>query len=491
MEKPMNMPEIIYPGDPRVCVLLGRQSPQPECDSIRSSCFVVHHYVNGKYLLFHTLTRRALMIEPELITYFIPGSIFSSDILENKTLQAFYEQYFLVSVDCREDELYQETKDIIRLKEELPEGIISYVILPTTACNARCFYCFEQGMRYHTMSVETEQLLLTYMTAHKPANNIPISIQWFGGEPLIGAGVINHICEGLREAGIPFTSTMITNGSLFTQALVKKAVSLWNLKEVQITLDGCEEEYLRRKRYLSSVADPFHTVLWNAHSLLKAGISVHIRLNLDVDNIGELYRCVDFLEREFTEPAERKLLTVYSHELFGKYCGGCDQSGDGRTDLTVYVNQLNDYIRRKKLDLGKRISQDAFSEHKPAENASQAIPPVGMLKSTYCMADRAQHTVVIDAEGRLYTCEGMPENLCYGDLQTGVNSQDHFNSISTPSEIPETCRHCAYLPECTDFLLCPNRETPPRCLEQARRKLDQGILGIYNQYQRKSEEPDV
>ena len=143
------MPECICRGDPRVRVLLGKQRRPLEGGRIRKSQFVYSLYVEGKYLLFHTLTRQFLVMPPQYIDYFTDGRLFPLSVLEQELPAKLYEEYFLVPEHSPESQTYLELKDVFALKEELPKGITHYVILPTTTCNARCFYCFEQGMRYH------------------------------------------------------------------------------------------------------------------------------------------------------------------------------------------------------------------------------------------------------------------------------------------------------------------------------------------------------
>ncbi len=483
----MSTPTILYPGDPRVCVLLGNQKTPSADVRIRPCHFVIHHYIDCKYLLFHTLTRRAVLIEPTLITYFMAGKTFSAEILENETLQELYKQYFLVPEDCEESQLYKDIKEILRFKEEVPEGISNYVILPTTACNARCFYCFEQGIRPNTMTRETEEELLNFMIGHRPAKNFPIAIQWFGGEPLIGAGMIDRLSQGLKDAGIQFEASMISNGSLFTKELINRAYDLWNLKNVQITLDGLEEEYLRRKKYLASVKDPFQTVLSNIHALLQADIRVVMRLNLDANNIGELYECVNFISNEFSDPNERNLLFVYTHEIFGKSCGNCGETIESEIDLTVYVDQLNSYIQQKGLmnHFAKLFENNDYLESggSKKDKDGQKMHPFttngGRLKSTYCMADRAEHSIVIDAEGRFFTCEAMVDEFCYGNLKDGITDAETFEKICSTVDLPELCQTCAYLPECTDFRHCPNQPKMPICKMSQQRRLGQALLNLY------------
>ena len=447
--------ETLFPGDPRVRVLLGDQAKPEQTQRLRPCVYTAFHYTDGRYLIFHTLTRQVLLLAPTRIDALMPGASLTTEQLSDPLLEELFKEYFLVPEDFDELALYRDVKDILRLKEELPEGIRSYVILPTTACNARCFYCFEQGMRYSNMTEETVQNTIRYILAHAPENR-KIHINWFGGEPLMGEKVIDRISAVLQEAGIELHADMISNGSLFTPELIEKAVRDWKLAEVQITLDGLEAEYSRRKRYVSAVKDPFHTVIGNIHQLLSAGIEVKIRLNLDLANVGELFRCVDYLAEEFPEKEEREKLRVYCHSLFGTDCGAEETDAD----LEPWVDQVNDYIIRSGFPGGGE----------PLDLA---------LKSTYCMADRAEHAALIDAEGRLFACDAMPEPLRYGDVNHGVTETERYRCLLEERELPAECLRCALLPECTDFRRCPNWEKAPRCREHTENRIFRGLTGLY------------
>lgn len=74
----------------------------------------------------------------------------------------------------------------------------------------------------HDMSEQTARDIVKYIVEH--ANrNAPLSIEWFGGEPLTNVKVIDIINSGVRSAGFEVFSKMISNGYLFNQENVKKA----------------------------------------------------------------------------------------------------------------------------------------------------------------------------------------------------------------------------------------------------------------------------
>ncbi len=462
--KDNNIAECLCPGDPRACMLLGAQKKPAEDKNIRRSCFVHVMYIKGQYLLFHTLTRKILLLEPKYIDYFADDRLFPSSVLEEEIPAKLYADHFLVPEDEQESRTYLELKDILVLKEELPKGITHYVILPTTTCNARCFYCFEQGMKYHKMSRETVEDTLRFILEHKPADDKKIHIHWFGGEPLCAWDNIDRICAGLKDAGIEYTAEMTSNGSLFTEELAKKAAEDWKVEKIQITLDGMAEEYEKRKRYTAALKDPFAAVIRSMHLLRAEGIGVTVRLNVDEKNLGEIFRVVDFLKNEFSEE-EKKRLQVYAHSLFAQQGEGLDAcpADAGSDTLEERVLEINDYIHRQGLmpfDLGELFT----------------------FKSHYCMVTAPECNVLIDAEGDLYACDAMPENMHYGDVKTGIN-QEAWDKVAAPCGVREECTGCVFLPHCTEFDRCPNRTEYDACYRQEKRKLERELRIVYQIFQ--------
>ena len=458
------MLECLWGGDPRASVLLGRQKPPADGENIRRSRFAYPPYVEGRYLLFNTLTRKLLSLLPQYIDYFADDRLFPASLLAEELPAKLYEDHFLVPEHAPESQTYLELKDVLVLKEELPRGITHYVILPTTTCNARCFYCFEQGMRYQKMSPETVEDTLRFILRHKPEETKKIHIHWFGGEPMCAADNIDRICEGLSAAGIEFEAEMTSNGSLFTEVSAKKAAEVWKVSRIQITLDGMAEEYARRKRYTDALKEPFETVIRDVHLLIAEGIDVAVRLNVDENNLGEIYRLVDFLNEAFTGE-ERKKLRVYAHSIFGQPGEGLDicPAGAGADALEARVQEINDYIQRQGLAI--RDLRDLF-----------------MFKSHYCMVTAPEFNVLIDAAGQLFACESMPEDMRYGDVKSDIDPQT-WNRVAAPCGVREECRECVFLPQCTEFDRCPNRMTYDNCRQQEMRRLDSELRFAYTVYQ--------
>jgi radical SAM protein with 4Fe4S-binding SPASM domain len=98
------------------------------------------------------------------------------------------------------------------------------------------------------------------------------------------------------------------------------------------------------------------------------------------------------------------------------------------------------------------------------------------------MVTAPECNVLIDAEGDLYACDAMPENMHYGDVKTGIN-QDAWNNVAAPCGVREECVSCVFLPHCTEFDRCPNRTEYDACYRQEKRKLERELRIVYQIYQ--------
>lgn len=93
----------------------------------------------------------------------------------------FITQRYIVSSDADEAKNYIATIEVLRLLgKKLATGHKGYVILPTTACNARCFYCYESGIEFKSMDDAMAEAVVSYFADSKPEGSI--AIHWFGGE---------------------------------------------------------------------------------------------------------------------------------------------------------------------------------------------------------------------------------------------------------------------------------------------------------------------
>ena len=134
----------------------------------------------------------------------ISSSLIGDDeVADSAALTELVGSHFLVPEDKDEAETYVSFCYIARTLKLKQSGYTSFTILPTTACNARCIYCYEQGMQYVTMKEETVAQTIEFIKKVRSPKE-KVNFLWFGGEPLVGERIIDKICAGMPEADADF-----------------------------------------------------------------------------------------------------------------------------------------------------------------------------------------------------------------------------------------------------------------------------------------------
>jgi len=351
-------------------------------------------------------------------------------------LEALVAQRFLVKNDTDEASHYMQIYSLLDIwaKRE-DKGFSVYEILTTTGCNARCFYCYEAGTKVSHMSAETADAAVDFIrkTRHPEKQ---LRLDWFGGEPLLNTSVIDRICSQLTREGIPFRSTLVTNGLLWNRELVQKAREGWLLDRVQITLDGFGEEHNRRKAYPGIAADPFEKTVDNIGLLLDAGIRVMVRLNMDPNNIESIHQVYGYLKNRFSGSPG---LLFDPSLLEEKWFQWDAQRSDQQQAL----------LRQQWKTLREQAESDGFLRAKPLKSK---------LRRHHCMAN-SPSSVTILPDGTLSLCQtGNPE-MYYGNIWQGVTKPELLTKWQDNSHLRPGCRDCIWLPDCTAFSLCPAKSS--------------------------------
>ena len=355
----------------------------------------------------------------------------------------------------------QKTVDTLRslfTAVSASQGMNYYCVLPTTCCNARCFYCFENGIRQETMSMETADQLARFIAANKGKS--PIRIHWFGGEPTLGIKQIDRICRYLREQEVDFYSTMTSNGYLLDDDLSRRAAQDWHLKGIQITLDGTEKVYNETKAYKAVTGSPYQRVLHNIGCLLAAQVQVRIRLNLGMHNVDDLNLLVDELSERFPDKSR---LMVYSHLLYVD-CGF--SPGYFNSDERARLDP-----ERKKLD--DKIARSSFY------SLPRSLPS---LKKTRCKADD-DGSLIVFPSGGFGKCDLFSESHFVGDVVNGITNSEEIKRHKEKVIYPE-CAGCPFYPSCVKLKICRNRGCSPSGVAEQRERAISSMKLIYEEYLR-------
>jgi uncharacterized protein len=119
------------------------------------------------------------------------------------------------------------------------------ILMPTEQCNFRCVYCYEdfKAGEMSRQVIDSVKALL----ARRIAGLDHLSIDWFGGEPMLAFPIIEEIQGFAAElAGehpwVRVAGSMTTNGSLLTHRRFERLVAL-GVRSYQISLDGARERH--------------------------------------------------------------------------------------------------------------------------------------------------------------------------------------------------------------------------------------------------------
>ncbi len=405
-------------------------------------------------LLYHTLTGELLLLEKEeaeqlqKLSGVVPAAL--AELVSHR---------FLVPEGADETALADQVRDIARRLMEKDIPLTEYLIFTTTACNARCFYCFEAGVRRATMTEDTARAAGEYIADH--CGGKPVHLVWFGGEPLVNVKAIDTISDILRQRGVEFRSRMDSNGSLFDETLAARARADWGLEQVQITLDGTEEVYNRRKAYVNSEDSPFQRVLGNIDLLLDAGVQVKVRMNMDEDNERDLYALIDKLTAQFGGKPGFSIAPRVIIENKGSQ--PYSYAEDERRSLAEKARAMWTYLDQKGVAIKSTLYQ-------------------GLVLYS-CWSDKA-NAATITPEGRLGRCESHIDQGLWGSVFSEERDEAVLRQWRERREPEERCRTCAIYPRCIRLKKCVTCVESCSPIERMERKikLERGILNCYEEW---------
>ena len=377
----------------------------------RLNKFVIKANVQDGWMLYNTTTGGVVFIQSEADLY--------------ESLNKLVELYYYVPLS------FDEVKWVNKLRKGTDYAskvscINGFTILTTTDCNARCFYCYEKGLPRVTMTDKVAKDVADYII--KVSSGAPVHLRWFGGEPLLNHNAIDIISNNLNENGIKFQSTMISNGLLFTDSIIKKAKSLWKLKKIQITLDGTKVVYQTAKSFEGADGNEFQRVTDNISKLSDANIRVSIRLNQDFYNTTDLLELIDFLSLKYRK---NKHISVYNNWLYGD-----------NNETTTLIEESK-YEKFKQLQ-DKLIRCGLFHRY-PLEKK---------IRLTHCMADN-DASVLITPEGGIGKCEHFTYQHLIGSIYNTKTDYREILRWKEQYQPTKKCLECPLYPQCIRIKMCP------------------------------------
>ena len=416
--------------------------------------FRVDH--EGSVLLENAVTGRLVLLEQQEAELL--------DALPRKydpRMEQLITEHYLVPEDYDEHRQAQNLRKVLWIMDDAEirrsKAITKYTILPTTACNARCYYCYEHGVQPVTMTEKTAADTVRFISSHC-GDKKKVSIRWFGGEPTVAAHRIDQICSGLRDSGIQYAASITTNGYLFDAEMAARAKALWHVRDAMISVDGTERNYNEIKAFVNPQENPYKRVLNNIGLLLGQGIQVALRMNFDLGNYQDFK---DVLSEAGERFHGNELLQVYAFPVEGEHPdknGRILHGSDAWFDEKIA--ELNDLARAAGLFYRSMEMPSLFYSVCKAANPS---------------------AMVISAQGELARCTSIffDEKQIVGNVADGVISPDFCDRFKAFAD-PKRCRDCTFFPKCVLIENCPGKD---RCFrKETFRQHEESVKRVFIQW---------
>lgn len=197
--------------------------------------------------------------------------------------------------------------------ECLTKNQLHLVIHVTRACNFRCVYCY-MDFEPVFLTEDTQQGIINYVrkNIHKYQG---VRVSWFGGEPLLGVDIIEHVSQELiaicKLYHKPYTASMTTNGYGLTPEVLDRLTHC-RLKNYTITIDG-EKELHDRQRVLANGGPTFEQIISNLlyikNNRKNCMFRISLRTNITIEHYDTLLRYYDYLYEKFGDDARFQFFT--------------------------------------------------------------------------------------------------------------------------------------------------------------------------------------
>lgn len=395
----------------------------------RMLAFCIITVEEGQTLVCNLLTRKWISVNDDELNILKNGV---AGNLMDATAKELAEMWFLVPEDHKDCELCDEIRNFLNAFEKQDRTYTSYSIMTTLDCNARCFYCYQMGRNKSRAHMSAETALDVAKFIEKTSVKKDIKLNWYGGEPLYNDAVIDTICEYLQGQGINYTSSMITNGYLLSEEVISRAINKWKLKQVQISIDGPEEVYNKCKAYIyRDGGSPYRIVLSNLENVLKAGVFVTVRVNMDNHNVAQIYCLTDELKARFGEYPNFSIYAAGLYENSGP--NNPKRNAKMRMELTNHLIDFEKYCSQNNLRISGRLTKT--------------------MRLRRCMAD-SDKAITISPEGNLGKCDHMMETDTFGSIYSPDIDRNMLEIWREKLNTKETCAGCPVYTDCYRLKKC-------------------------------------
>ena len=197
--------------------------------------------LNDKLYVMNGLTEKFFSVNPTREQTY--RELLANPNLYEDDFASFYIKMkdggFVLEDSSDEMELVNKKFEMLRKPTEY-----SLMVLPTYACNLRCWYCIQKHENVNLSDEIFERLKKHIDKVVKRKDILNFKLWWFGGEPLIQydkvLGLNLYAKQRCEENGLLFSANITTNSTLLTPERVD-ALRESGVDHYQISIDGPKE----------------------------------------------------------------------------------------------------------------------------------------------------------------------------------------------------------------------------------------------------------
>jgi uncharacterized protein len=381
---------------------------------------------DGKRHVYNTISGKLISMLPEqwcTIQSFLAGH--DEGLAEVALLQELVAGRAIINDDTDELELLRQRY----LQTQRGTDRFHLTVVTSLGCNFDCPYCFE-AKRPSLLDEDVQEKLLRLVDV-KLASVERFTVEWFGGEPLVGKDALLRLSDEFiarsDAADVEYEATIITNGYLLT-VQTARLLRDRRVTDAEVSIDGPEEIHDMR-RPLVGGRGTFRKILDNVVAAADI-LPIRIRVNIDPGNAGEYER----LLRTLADAGLAGRVTVHLGHIVVVGANNRAPSAGYETGCLTRRDFAETELRFREFAAALGFAPPALPE------------PIGAP----CTAVRANE-LVIGSRGELYKCTqsvGNPHEVI-GNLSTWPETNNRvLKWLAYDPFSDDDCRSCPALPVC-------------------------------------------
>jgi len=403
--------------------------------------YKIFYYYNDTHLLYLPRTSALFKIDTLFKEILEKGSKMPEEALRRK----LYRRFGKARVEESMDELRSVDnggllcnikKEGSFMRPERKNDFQRMEIHLSNDCNMACSYCFAKGGKYglnlccKKMNWHTARKTIEWFIKLNKDRKEALSIQFFGGEPLLNIGVLEKTLSLIRrksDAGqFPFIQLQIsTNGTLLTdnaiRILAKYNCIPW------VSLDATKSSHNKRRVYKDG-RGTYDDVLAGIKRLKRMAPELPVVLCPTFDKDDS----VDVIDKLQQDLKIEQLNVKFEFSLYN--CSNT-RKRDFDSMLKKFWENMN---RILSAHLEKGMPLEILSDYR--------FFHLHVGRDTYSGCGAGRNRIAVDAEGDIFICSvGMGEKTGIGNVQSGLNPgyKDLFdNAYGKLNDRTKDCVNC-------------------------------------------------